>query len=233
MIIALNNKCNFTKDEFLTYQDNLKKIKTFNELILFPSYTYLSLFSLSNIVLGSQNSSAYESGAHTGEISSSQLKSFNVKYSIVGHSERRQEQFETSAIVNTKIKLLLKESITPIMCIGETKEEYNLSKTKEVLKKEIEEGLKDITDADKDKIIIAYEPIWAIGTGLVPTNEEIFQMIDYIKEILPNNKVLYGGSANEKNIDSLKQISNIDGYLLGGISLKTPNLELFLQKLEN
>ena len=187
----------------------------------------------SNIGLGAQNVSKTSCGAYTGEVSATQLKSMGVKYCIVGHSERRKYQHETDEEINQKVKLLLKEEIIPIICVGEEKEERETNRQNEVIAKELEEALKDLTIEEKKKVIIAYEPIWAIGTGLIPTNEEIEKIINLIKCHLPNTKVLYGGSANENNIEELRKISVIDGYLLGGISLKLEKLDIFLEKLEN
>ena len=169
-------------------------------------------------------------GAYTGEVSAKQLRSYNVEYCLVGHSERRKYQNETDNEIYEKIIMLLQEHITPILCIGETKEERDNNKVEEVLDKQLNKLL-NINDEYKEQIIIAYEPVWSIGTGIIPTNKEIEDTILYIKKKLPNNKILYGGSANEENIDTLKQISIIDGYLLGGLSLNIDKLKVFLDKL--
>ena len=130
-----------------------------------------------------------------------------------------------------KIKMLLNEGITPVLCIGETKEERDNNTYKEVITKEINDAIKDLNEEEQESIIVAYEPIYSIGTGIIPTNTEIEEIFKLIKEILPTNKVLYGGSANENNIDELKQTKEIDGYLLGGLSLNITNLKEFLSKL--
>ena len=225
MIVALNNKSNLSKEDFISYLNNLKGISTNSTLILCP--TYLNIPLVDGILLGSQNVSKTDDGAFTGEISAKQLKSYNVKYSIVGHSERREYQKETNEDIKEKIIKLQENGIIPIMCIGESKIERENGTYKEVLKEE----LSILNDLPKDNIIIAYEPIWSIGTGIIPTNEEIIEVFELIKNILPNNKVLYGGSANNDNIDTLKTISLIDGYLLGGLSLKPDKLQEFLDKL--
>jgi len=138
MILALNNKCNLTKDEFLMYNENLKKLDfTKTTVIVFPTSLYLGMFSSNKILLGSQNVSMFASGPHTGEVSAKQLKSLNVEYSLVGHFERREEQHETNNSINKKIKNLISENITPILCIGEVSSEQEI--VTEVLTKQLQE----------------------------------------------------------------------------------------------
>ena len=234
MIIALNNKSNLTKEEFIEYQKQLLSIQSASsEIILCPTSTYLALYNLNNIKLGAQNVSKDEIGAHTGEIAATQLASLNVKYCIVGHSERRQELKESSEDTNKKIKNLFSKNITPILCVGETKEEKELGKTTSLIKEQLKIAIKDLSEKEMNNIIIAYEPIWSIGTGLIPTIEDIEEVLSLIKEILPNAKCLYGGSANDQNIDYLKTSNLIDGYLLGGLSLKPEKLQIFIEKSEN
>ena len=128
---------------------------------------------------------------------------------------------------------LLEQDIIPILCVGETKEEREKQLEKSIIEKELTIALANLTSEQKEKIIIAYEPIWSIGTGIIPTNDQIKEMFKNIKNMVPNNKVLYGGSANEENIVLLKEIKEIDGYLLGGLSLKPEKLKVFIEKLEN
>ena len=232
MIIVLNNKCNLTKDEFLIYQKKLEQIEDENQIILCPSNIYLSLVNSKKIELGSQNVGNYNMGSYTGEISAKQLASFNVKYCIVGHSERRKYQQETNNDIKNKIINLLNNNIVPIYCIGETLEEKNENKVAEVLTKELREVLSALDEIQKKKLIIAYEPIWAIGTGQIPTVEEIEYAINIIKKFLPDNKIIYGGSATENNVDIINNVKDINGYLLGGLSLSIDNLKIFLEKLE-
>ena len=127
--------------------------------------------------------------------------------------------------------MLFKNSITPILCVGETKEEREKNQVTDVITKEVTKAIADLTDEEKEKIIVAYEPIWSIGTGLIPTPEEIDSVFEIIKGILPKNKILYGGSANEKNINELKECKYIDGYLLGGLSLKVEILKIFIENM--
>ena len=233
MIIALNNKCNLTKQEFLKYQEELEKLSTKYKLILCPTFLNIAHYNLENVELGAQNVSPKAPGAVTGEVAAIQLKEEQVKYCIVGHSERRNYQHETDEEINQKIMRLLEQDIIPILCVGETKEEREKQLEKSIIEKELEIALENLTDEQKQKIIIAYEPIWSIGTGIIPTNDQIKEMFKMIKQILPNNKVLYGGSANEENVVLLKEIEEIDGYLLGGLSLKPEKLKIFIEKLEN
>lgn len=233
MIVALNNKCNLEKQEYENYLTELKKIDCKSTLILCPTTLNLGNTSNTDIALGAQNVGTKEFGAFTGEVSARQLKSYNVQYCLVGHSERREYQKESLMEINEKIKRLLEENIIPILCIGETKEERESNQVEIVLKEEIITAINGLEETDKNKLIIAYEPIWSIGTGVIPTLEEISEVFAFIKEILPETKVLYGGSANEKNIDILKKESSIDGYLLGGLSLKAKELQMFLNILEN
>lgn len=230
MIVVLNNKSNLDKKEFMEYQNELKKIESSYQLVICPSQVYLNSIDLPTFDLGSQNVSSYHQGAYTGEIYAHQLKSLDVKYCLVGHSERRKYQRETNKDINEKIKRLLEEEITPILCIGETKEQKDSKKTKSVLLSELNECLSGINNND---IIIAYEPIWAIGTGITPTKDEVEDVFKEIKKVYLKNKLIYGGSLNQENIVEFKTSELIDGYLLGGLSLKPKQLEDFISKIED
>ena len=231
MIIALNNKSNLTKNEFIKYLENLSTIETKHKIVLCPSSINIPLFNIDNVLLGAQNVSNNLAGAHTGEINSKQLKSYNVKYCLVGHSERREEQNITSEDTNKKINLLLDDNIIPILCVGETKEQRIHKNYKAVIKEEILTALKDLTEEEIKKLIIAYEPIYSIGTGVLAKNSEIQEVLNIIKKILPDNKILYGGSVDDDNVDTLKEIEDIDGFLLGGLSLKVDKLKRLLEKI--
>lgn len=230
MIVVLNNKSNLDKKEFMEYQNELKKIESSYQLVICPSQVYLNSIDLPTFDLGSQNVSSYHQGAYTGEIYAHQLKSLDVKYCLVGHSERRKYQRETNKDINEKIKRLLEEGITPILCIGETKEQKDSKKTKSVLLSELNECLSGINNND---IIIAYEPIWAIGTGITPTKDEVEDVLKEIKKVYQKNKLIYGGSLNQENIVEFKTSYLIDGYLLGGLSLKPQELKDFISKIED
>ena len=231
MLIVLNNKCNLNKDEFISYEQSLKSLE--GSLVLCPSTIHIPNFNLQNITLGAQNVSSTENGAYTGEISASQLATYNVKYCLVGHSERRLYQKETNSDINSKIKQLLKYNIIPILCVGESKKERQTNQIKEIIERELLEAIEGLEKEESEKIIVAYEPIWSIGTGLTPTPSEIEEVLQIIKSILPKNILIYGGSVTDQNIDILKKCSLINGYLLGGLSLKIPFLNNFLKKLTN
>ena len=174
----------------------------------------------SKIEVGAQNCHEHESyGAFTGSINSIMLKNVGAKYVIIGHSENRQAG-ETDKLINLKVKSALKSGLKVIFCIGETLKQKRKKRTKQVLNKQIKLGLNKINN--HKKILIAYEPVWSIGTGLIPKRNELLQTITSIKSIKRNFKVLYGGSVNPKNINELKSINNIDGFLIGGAS-QDPN----------
>jgi len=194
--------------------------KKFTKIIYCPPSTLIRPMSkkLQNtrIDVGAQNcheNKAY--GAFTGAINSMMLKSVGARYVIIGHSENRQNG-ENNKLINQKIKSALDSGLKVIFCVGETLNEKRKKITKKVLEKQIKFGLKKIKD--KKNIIIAYEPVWSIGSGLIPKSEELFKTINFIKKNNKNCKVLYGGSVNPKNIFKLKTINNIDGYLVGGAS---------------
>ena len=174
----------------------------------------------SKIEVGAQNCHEHETyGAFTGSINSIMLKNVGAKYVIIGHSENRQAG-ETDKLINLKVKSALKSGLKVIFCIGETLKQKRKKRTKQVLNKQIKLGLNKINN--HKKILIAYEPVWSIGTGLIPKRNELLQTITSIKRIKRNFKVLYGGSVNPKNINELKSINNIDGFLIGGAS-QDPN----------
>ena len=206
-----------------------------NNVIICPSFIYLDRFKDKNILLGSQTVSNYEIKATTGELSAEQLKSAGVDFSIVGHSERRQLLHESIDDTNIKIKQLLKNKMIPILCIGETKEEKDKGITKDIITKELEGAFKELSLELIEKVIIAYEPIWAIGTGITPTNDEIEDVVKYIRDYLNDsyrvaNIILYGGSVNSANIDELNKLSIIDGYLIGGASTKADEFKEIINK---
>ena len=170
----------------------------------------------SKIQIGAQN--CHESltyGASTGSINPMMLKNVGAKYVILGHSENR-ESGETDKLINNKIKTATKSGLKVIFCIGETLGQKRKKITKKILSKQIALCLQKVNK--KQNIIIAYEPVWSIGTGIIPKLDDLFSTINFIKKKVRNIKVLYGGSVNPKNINELKLIKNIDGFLIGGAS---------------
>ena len=170
----------------------------------------------SKIEVGAQNChEKLEYGAFTGSVNSKMLKSVGAKYVIIGHSEVRKAG-ENNRLINLKIKNSLSSGLKVIFCIGETLKDKRKKLTKKVLNQQIASGLKKIKKSKN--ILIAYEPVWAIGTGIIPKKKELFETITFIKKKIKNLKVLYGGSVNSDNINQLKLIENIDGFLIGGAS---------------
>ena len=234
-VIAGNWKMNMLPDETIKYIDELAKLvkDTKNEVILCVPYTDLFYALLTaqgtNIKIGAQNMHYEEKGAYTGEVSGKMLKSINVDYVIIGHSERRQYFNETDESVNKKVKAAFANELKPIVCVGETLEQREENKTVEIITKQVELALKGLTEAQVENTIIAYEPIWAIGTGKTATSEDANNSIKAIRnkiaEIYGQNIadrviIQYGGSVKSKNAKELFTMSDIDGGLVGGASLE-------------
>ncbi|NDW08192.1 triose-phosphate isomerase [Dysgonomonas sp. 520] len=186
------------------------------------------------IGVAAQNCADKESGAYTGEVSAAMVASTGAKYVILGHSERRQYYGETDAKLKEKTLLALANGLTPIFCIGEVLEEREAGKQNEVVKAQIENALFNLSAEEFSKIVLAYEPVWAIGTGKTATPEQAQEMHAYIrktlaekygKEVADNTSILYGGSANAANAKELFSNPDVDGGLIGGASLK---VETFL-----
>ncbi len=220
-LVVGNMKMNLTVDEINDYIYKLEQHKNF---IICPSSIYIPYFIKEGFNVGLQNISEYGMGAYTGEISVNQATSMGVKYTLVGHSERREYFKEDDDVINRKLRKSVSNNLISILCIGETLEEKEAGKTLETIKRQLEEDLRDIDSEYYENIIIAYEPIWAIGTGKVPTNEEIDATVTFIKETIKSAfnfepKVLYGGSTNDKNIVELNKINVVDGFLVGGACL--------------
>ncbi|MCR3906290.1 MAG: triose-phosphate isomerase [Tenericutes bacterium] len=181
-----------------------------------------------NLRIGAQNMHYAEEGAYTGEISAAMLKSYGVDYVIVGHSERRAYFNETDETVNLKLISAVNLDITPIVCVGESLEIREAGTTNQVVRKQIEKAYLNVSAKDALKTVVAYEPIWAIGTGVTATPEQANETIVAIRQVLKKLyseeiseqiRILYGGSVNTKNVESLLSMSDIDGALVGGASL--------------
>ena len=186
-----------------------------------------------NLEVGAQNCHESENyGAFTGHVNSKMLKNVGAKYVILGHSENRQSG-ETDKLINSKIKSAVKSKLKVIFCIGETLSEKRKKRTNKVLAKQIHNGLKSVNDTSN--IIIAYEPVWSIGTGLIPKSNDLLNSISFIKNKFRKKtpKVLYGGSVNSKNIAQLKDISVIDGFLIGGASQNSKKFIDIIKKTFN
>lgn len=233
-LIIGNQKMYMSPSEVSEFLKNIiGKINNY-DVVICPSLLYIPYFLKHKFSVGAQNICVENDGAYTGEISAKQLSELGIKYAIVGHSERRQHFFEDNDIINKKIKNLLEVNIKPIVCIGETNEEKNLLKTNKILKSEIVTCLKGLKEEEFNNIIIAYEPIWAIGTNRIPTMLEIKENVKYIKDIVKkiykaDVKVLYGGSISSSNIEKINKIDCLDGFLIGGSSTKA---EEFLNIIE-
>lgn len=218
-IVVENMKMLLTKDDIKKYIEIINNKKFENiELILCPSYIYISFFEPKNYMLGVQNIFYEKLGSYTGEISPMQVKDMNVKYAIVGHSERRCLFNETDKIINKKVDACLKEGINVILCVGENKEQKEMKRTSAIIKKQILNGLSNIKKSDLKNIVIAYEPIYSIGTGNVLDINEIDSNIKFIKKVLNNTfgyecKVIYGGSVSDNNINDITKIC--DGVMIG------------------
>ena len=235
-VIAGNWKMNMLPDATIRFIDELTPLvkDTENEVILCVPYTDLFYALLTaqntNIKIGAQNMHWEENGAYTGEVSGQMLKAIGVEYVIIGHSERRQYFAETDETVNKKLKSAFKYGLKPIVCVGETLEEREAGKAEEIITSQTEKALSGLTEEQVENTIIAYEPIWAIGTGKTATSEDANNAIKSIRNKISNiygqmvaKRVIiqYGGSVKALNAKELFTMSDIDGGLVGGASLKT------------
>jgi len=237
-LIAGNWKMNLSyKDSEKLAKDISEKIakKEFSKVDVVVCPTYVSLGIVNKIIkdteikLGAQNLYYENDGAFTGEISASILKSVGCEYVILGHSERRNILHETNSAINKKIKKALEFELKPILCVGETLIEREDEIYEGIIEKQLTESLADITEDQMSNVVIAYEPVWAIGTGLNATPKQASDIHGFIGKIihkLYNEKVadeiliLYGGSVNVKNANEMLSASGVDGALIGGASLK-------------
>jgi len=235
-VIAGNWKLNNNREESVELVSRLKEMISDVEqveVVIAPPYTALcsvaDVIKGSNIFLSAQNTFWEESGAFTGEISPSMLKDIGCQYTIIGHSERRLYFGETNETVNKRLKAAISASLTPIVCVGETLEEREAEKTFAVIDQQIKEGLIDLSSHDMERAVLAYEPVWAIGTGKTATPDQAQEVHHYIrqliarifdKEIAGLIRILYGGSVKPENVDQLMAQEDIDGALVGGASLK-------------
>jgi triosephosphate isomerase len=245
-IIAGNWKMHKTVEESISVAVGLKRrFYTFSEadVVICPPFTALSKVHDqivdSSIMLGAQDIYWEESGAFTGEISPNMLKDAGCRYVIAGHSERRVIFGETDEDVNKKVKVILKHGMIPIMCVGEKLEERDNGTTFEILEKQLARGLKSMAKEEAVRVIIAYEPIWAIGTGRTATPQQAQEAHKYIrgfiersydKETSSRIRIQYGGSVKPENIAQLMSQEDVDGALVGGASL---DVHSFTEIVEN
>ncbi len=244
--IVANFKMNKTNNEVKDYIMKLlpKYEKDKAEIVLCVPFTAITLSKFlldgTGINIGAQNICDEDDGKSTGEICGSMIKNCGADYVIVGHSERRVKFKENGRIINKKIKLALKNRLKVILCIGETLAEKNTLKTNEVIKTQLEDALKGLYENELDNIVIAYEPIWAIGTGKTPLAKEIENTVKVIRKVVADDfsdkagekiEVLYGGSVDVKNIASFSKIKNINGMLVGGASLDADNFSQIIKNI--
>ncbi len=234
VIIAGNWKMNKTVSESVEFIEKLKKEELDKEVECVVCAPFISLERLSvaskntAIKLGAQNVSRYDNGAYTGEISTSMLKDLNMEYVILGHSERRQYFLETNEVINQKVQKVLSSKMTPILCVGETLEERESGKMNDVIATQIKEGLANLSFEQAKGVVVAYEPIWAIGTGKTATSDQANEMAMFIRkqlrklfqDVAEDISILYGGSVKPNNIKEIMVQSDIDGALVGGAALK-------------
>lgn len=237
-IVAGNWKMNL---DFQEAQDLVEGIANLCEekqpdcdIIICPPFPYLEMTSdmaddTQYFYVGAQNVNDNDSGAYTGEVSAKMLDSLGTQFCIVGHSERRKYYNEDNALLAVKIKKLLEYQIVPIYCVGEVLEEREANTHFDVIKKQIEEALFNLDMADMENVVIAYEPVWAIGTGKTATPQQAEEVHKFIRTLICEKfgedianqiRILYGGSCNAKNASDLFAQENIDGGLIGGASLK-------------
>ena len=240
-IIAANWKMNMSEKETRRFLEELKGVPLADNIkvMIFPPYPYLHLFKeqlrYEKIMYGVQDVAKEEKGAYTGEVSASMLGDMGCTLTLVGHSERRSYYGDSSEIVSKKARAALSYQITPVICIGETLEERQQDRYKEVLKAQLDAVYRELGSM-VEKCIIAYEPVWAIGTGVIPTIDQIHDTHKYIYQVLnsygmadQNIRVLYGGSVNAKNVQDIASVQYVNGFLIGGASLKVDSFKSIIE----
>lgn len=243
-VIAGNWKMNMLPNEAMAFIESISPLvkDTKDEVILCVPYTdlFYSLLTAqgTNIKIGAQNMHWEEKGAYTGEVSGKMLKSIGVEYVIIGHSERRQYFAETDETVNKKIKAAFENELKPIVCVGESLEQKENGQTDEIITSQTQKALEGLTKEQIKNTIIAYEPIWAIGTGKTATSEDANNSIKSIRnkiseiygsDVAEEVIIQYGGSVKPSNAKELFETSDIDGALIGGASLKVEDFAKIVQ----
>ncbi|MFV0392362.1 MAG: triose-phosphate isomerase [Paludibacteraceae bacterium] len=247
-IVAGNWKMNKTLQEGLVLATDLNNVladATPNcDVVIGTPFIHLasvaSCVDTSKLRISAQNCANKENGAYTGEVSASMIKSTGATHVILGHSERRAYYGETYEILKEKVLLALKNELSPIFCIGELKEEREANKQNEVVKAQLEGSVFNLSAEDFSKIILAYEPVWAIGTGLTATSAQAQEIHAYIRglvaekygnEIAESTSILYGGSCNPGNAKELFSNADVDGGLIGGASLKVADFKAIVDSI--
>ncbi len=240
----MNSGIEETKNFFenLIENSSLQNINHLMQVCICPPFTSLNtasqLLQNSTIALGAQDVSVNENGAFTGEVSISMLKELKCQFVIVGHSERRMYFKETDSLINKKAIKILEHKLTPIICVGETLEQREADETNEVIKEQINGVIENMSNEDLLKIVIAYEPVWAIGTGKNATSKQAEEVHLFIRKLLTiksninvseSISILYGGSVKPENAKELSEQENIDGFLVGGASLKVNSFISIIQ----
>ncbi|MGB3112597.1 MAG: triose-phosphate isomerase [Candidatus Omnitrophota bacterium] len=245
-IIAGNWKMNKDVNEAIVLVNDIKR-EVFSvenvDIVVCPPFSDLGdvgeMLVESNIVLGAQNCYWQKEGAFTGEVSVGMLKSVGCRYVIIGHSERRQYFGETDQTVNKRLKAAIEGGLAPIMCVGETLAEREAGKTLDVVRTQVTEGLRDFDEEFLYLLVIAYEPVWAIGTGKTATPDQAQEVHAFIRGILKelfsdsfaeSRCILYGGSIKPDNIEDVMREEDVDGGLVGGASLKAENFSDIVNK---
>jgi triosephosphate isomerase len=247
-IVAGNWKMNTTPEEGVTLVKallNQSELSADTLKIVIPPAVHLDsigrILKGTSIHLGAQNSSEHEAGAYTGEVSSSMLASIGVQYVLVGHSERREYHHETEAILSKKIDRILDKGLTPIYCFGEVLEDRKNGTFMNVISNQVVEGLKHLTSDQMQQIILAYEPVWAIGTGETASPEQAQEVHEGVRKILTNTfdeatgqntSILYGGSVKPANAKELFSKEDIDGGLIGGAALNADDFAAIINAFE-
>lgn len=244
-LIIGNFKMNSKPSEFKTYAMALvtKTKGSKNNIVVCPPFTHLAvakeILSGSKIEFGAQNISDEEKGAYTGEISANMIKDLGANYVILGHSERRSKFKESDKLINKKIKTALANGLKVVLCLGESLQTRTAKQQYNFVKKQLDDNLKGIYENELESVVIAYEPIWAIGTGKTPTSKDIEKMTETIRKEVAylysekagkNVAVVYGGSVNLNNYKKILSIGNIDGVLVGGACLDVDNFAVICRE---
>ena len=238
------NKTSAEAKEFALASRPLAEKAKANNIDLGVAPTYLSLAATKenaskDMIVAAQNCHFKENGAYTGEVSIPMLKEFNIDWVLIGHSERRAYDNETNEKCNLKIKALIANNMVPVYCVGETLAEFEANRTKEVVGAQVREGLKDLNAEDVKRLVVAYEPVWSIGTGKNASTEIAQDVCKFVRDelrklfgnVADEIRVLYGGSVKPENVKAYLSCEDVDGALVGGASLKIDSYEALLNNI--